>query len=116
MYRGPGRGGSAPVRDWDTTGGNGLAQLDCRVPENGPVRYSAGGSGRAAYLRGNQPVKWVTPSIRRSNGIIVASMAWKLHTIEQTQLRGQRRFDGVERPKFDFHTQVRAVRRVREER
>ena len=33
-----------------------------------------------------------------------ASMAWKLHAIEQTQLRRQHRDDGVGRPKFDFHT------------
>ena len=31
-------------------------------------------------------------------------MAWKLHAIEQMQLRGRRRVDGVGRPKFDFHT------------
>ena len=31
-------------------------------------------------------------------------MAWKLHAIEQTQLRRQHRVDGVGRPKFDFHT------------
>ena len=31
-------------------------------------------------------------------------MAWNLHAIEQMQLRGRRRVDGVERPKFDFHT------------
>ena len=31
-------------------------------------------------------------------------MAWKLHAIEQTQLRRKYRADGVGRPKFDFHT------------
>jgi hypothetical protein len=31
-------------------------------------------------------------------------MAWKLHAIEQMQLRGRRRVDGVGRPEFDFHT------------
>ena len=31
-------------------------------------------------------------------------MAWNLHAIEQMQLRGRRRVDGVGRPKFDFHT------------
>ena len=31
-------------------------------------------------------------------------MAWKLHAVEQTQLRRQRRVDGVTRPTFDFHT------------
>ena len=31
-------------------------------------------------------------------------MAWKLHAIEQTQLRRQYRVDGVGRPEFDFHT------------
>ena len=30
-------------------------------------------------------------------------MAWKLHAIEETQLRGRRRVDSVGRPKFDFH-------------
>ena len=30
-------------------------------------------------------------------------MAWKLHAIEQTQLRRQHRVDGVGRPKFDSH-------------
>ena len=34
----------------------------------------------------------------------LASMAWKLYAIEQMQLRGRRRVDGVGRPKFDFHT------------
>ena len=34
----------------------------------------------------------------------VASMAWKLHAIEQTELRRKYRADGVGRPKFDFHT------------
>ena len=33
-------------------------------------------------------------------------MAWKLHAIEQTQLRRKYRVDGVGRPKFDFHTGV----------
>ena len=45
-----------------------------------------------------------TPSSRRSNGNIVASMAWSLHAIEQTQLRGKHRVDDARRPKFDFHT------------
>ena len=33
-----------------------------------------------------------------------ASIAWNLHAIEQMQLRGRRRVDGVGHPKFDFHT------------
>ena len=45
-----------------------------------------------------------TPSSRRGRGDNVASTAWKLHAIEQTQLRRQHRVDGVGRPKFDFHT------------
>ena len=36
------------------------------------------------------------------HGDDVASMAWKLHAIEQTQLRRKYRVDGVGRPKFDF--------------
>ena len=39
-----------------------------------------------------------------SHGDDVAPMAWKLHAIEQTQLRRKCRVDGVGRPKFDFHT------------
>ena len=31
-------------------------------------------------------------------------MAWKLHAIDQMQLRKQHRGNGVGRPKFDFHT------------
>ena len=31
-------------------------------------------------------------------------MAWKLHAIEQTQLRRHHRVEGVGRLKFDFHT------------
>ena len=31
-------------------------------------------------------------------------MAWKLHAIDQMQLRRQHRGNGVGRPKFDFHT------------
>ena len=31
-------------------------------------------------------------------------MAWKLHAIEQTQLRRHHRVEGVRRLKFDFHT------------
>jgi len=38
------------------------------------------------------------------HGDDVASMAWKLHAIEQTQLRRKYRVDGMGRPKFDFHT------------
>jgi len=38
------------------------------------------------------------------HGDDVASMAWKLHAIEQTQLRRKYRVDGVGCPKFDFHT------------
>ena len=34
----------------------------------------------------------------------VASMAWNLHAIEQTQSRERRRVDGVGRLKFDSHT------------
>ena len=43
-------------------------------------------------------------SIIRSNEIIVASMAWNLDAIEQTQLWRQHRVDGVGRLKFDSHT------------
>ena len=43
------------------------------------------------------------PSSRRRNGGNLASMAWKLHAIEQIQLRGRHRVDGVGRPKFDSH-------------
>ena len=39
------------------------------------------------------------------HGDDVASMAWKLHAIEQTQLRRKYRVDRVGRPKFDS-TQV----------
>ena len=43
--------------------------------------------------------QWVRlPSSRRRNGNIVASMAWGLHAIEQTQLRKHHRVDGVGRP------------------
>jgi hypothetical protein len=38
-----------------------------------------------------------TPSIRRSNGTIVASMAWNLDAVEQTPLWRQHRVDGVGR-------------------
>jgi hypothetical protein len=31
-------------------------------------------------------------------------MAWNLRAIEQMQLLGRRRVDGVGRPKFDSHT------------
>ena len=46
------------------------------------------------------------PSCVESNSelVILASMACNLHAIEQMQLRGRRRVDGVGRPKFDFHT------------
>ena len=33
-------------------------------------------------------------------------MACNLHAIEQMQLRGRRRVDGVGHPKFDFHTEM----------
>ena len=49
--------------------------------------------GLVVDLRGKQPV---TPSSRRSHGLVVASMARKLHAIEQAQLGTQRRVDGVE--------------------
>ena len=42
----------------------------------------------------------IEPTRSRDN---VASTAWKLHAIEQTQLRSQYRVDGVGRLKFDFH-------------
>ena len=56
--------------------------------------------------RGVDINQWVrlstsTPSSRRRNGIVVASMAWNLDAVEQTQLRGHHRVDGVGRPKFD---------------
>ena len=56
------------------------------------------------------------PSSRRGHGDNVASTAWKLHAIEQTQLRSQHRVDGVGRPKFDFHTQVAANKARREKK
>ena len=37
-------------------------------------------------------------------------MAWKLHAIEQMQLRRQHRVGGVGRPKFDFHTAAHPTR------
>ena len=43
----------------------------------------------------------------------MASMAWKLHAIEQKQLRRQHRVDGVGRPKFDFHTVANKLKRKR---
>ena len=43
-------------------------------------------------------------------------MAWKLHAIEQTQLRRQHRVDGVGRPKFDFHTGLAANKARREKK
>ena len=39
-------------------------------------------------------------------------MAWKLHAIEQMQLRGRRRANGVGRPKFDFHTGFPAISNI----
>ena len=47
------------------------------------------------------------PSCVESNSelVILASMACNLHAIEQMQLRGRRRVDGVGHPKFDFHTE-----------
>ena len=42
----------------------------------------------------------------------VASMAWKLHAIEQMQLRRQHRVDGVGRPIFDFHIGLAASARL----
>ena len=41
-----------------------------------------------------------------------ASMAWKLHAIEQMQLRRRVRRRHVGRPKFDFHTGVQFARVV----
>ena len=41
---------------------------------------------------------------RRRNRCNLASMALALPAIEQMQLRGRRRGDGLGRPKFDFHT------------
>ena len=52
----------------------------------------------------------MTPPSRRSNGNIVASMAWSLHAIEQTQEWEHHRVDGVGRPKFDVHTGLPASR------
>ena len=40
-------------------------------------------------------VVWKSTSSSRSNGEQLASMAWNLHPIKQTQLRGRRRVDGV---------------------
>ena len=45
-----------------------------------------------------------SPSSRRRNGGNLASMAWNLHTVEQMQLRGRRRVDGVGRPEVYFNT------------
>ena len=36
-------------------------------------------------------------------------MACNLHAIEQMQLRGRRRVDGVGHPKFDFHTGIEEI-------
>jgi hypothetical protein len=58
---------------------------------------------------------WVAPAVEDvarkgvnalcgNRPVILFTMAWKLHTIEQTQLRRQHLVDGVGRPKFDFHT------------
>ena len=47
---------------------------------------------------------WKSTSELGYHGDDVASMAWKLHAIEQMQLRRRYRVDGVGRPKFDFHT------------
>ena len=46
------------------------------------------------------------------HGDDVASMAWKLHAIEQTQLRRKYRVDGVGRPKFDFHAVLKREDRM----
>ena len=43
-------------------------------------------------------------------------MAWKLHAIEQTQLRREYRVDGVGRPKFDFHTQATYNAKAKEDK
>ena len=45
-------------------------------------------------------VVWKSTSSSRSNGEQLASMAWNLHTIKQTQLRGRRRVAS----EFYFHT------------
>ena len=47
---------------------------------------------------------WKSTSELGYHGDDVASMAWKLHAIAQTQLRRRYRVDGVGGPKFDFHT------------
>ena len=47
-------------------------------------------------LCGNQSVSWVTPSSRCSSGDNVASMAWKLHAIEQ--MHPQVEYESYEKP------------------
>ena len=69
-----------------------------RVHEGAPRRRRARRRERGRELCGNQPAG------SSGHGDDVASMAWKLHAIEQTQLRRKSRVDGVGRPKFDFHT------------
>ena len=74
---------------------------------------------RADAVLGAPSRRWggnSTPSSRRSSGGDVASMAWKLHAIEQMQLRGQHRVDGVGRPSLisiqvgDAHKRARGRR------
>ena len=57
-------------------------------------------------LCGNQPVSSV---ILRN----IAETFVNLHAIEQMQLRGRRRVNGVGHPRFDFHTSSNAGRVVR---
>ena len=60
-----------------------------------------------------RPLCTFTPSSRRGDGDDVASMAWRIHAIEQIQLRRQHRVDGVGRLKFDFHPGPRRTRSKR---
>jgi hypothetical protein len=92
-------------------------QADVGVRPSEVRREQQRGSERPEPARERRRLCWksssewgyLTPSSRRGHGDNVASMAWKLHAIEQTQLRRQYHEDGVGRPKFDFHTGRREV-------
>ena len=53
--------------------------------------------------------RWRTPTTSGPGSAVLARVEINLHAIEQTQLRRQRRVDGVGRPKFDFHTDRREI-------
>jgi hypothetical protein len=66
-----------------------LSHVPCGVREPSRRRAAAVLGATSRRWRGNS-----TPSSRRSSGGDVASMAWKLHAIEQTRFWGRRRVDG----------------------